>query len=588
VQDADAARASLTEAGAAFASADERLDAPWVVPASWLPGARRQVLAARALADAGSLAVRAGVGAVQALEARPAGGFRVRNGRIDLDSLAAAADGLRSGLPFAERAVLAVEDAPVGWLLPPLANVRADAERRIVRGRDVLARGLAGLDAAPTLLGADGRKRYLIAASNLSELRGTGGFFNFFALVDATDGKLDLLDTGRATAEFPHPGRTDVDVPDWYRRAYARYAATELLQNVNMTTDFPTVGSILAQITPDRVDGVIQIDPDGIAALLQLTGPVRVEGWPDAITPDNVSEITQHEVYKRFDQDKPERDEFIEALIRTVFGRLLSSNISMGEPSLEILGAAVNGGHIQTYVTEPDAQESLSAAGLARGVERAYDATDVFSLVNENGSGSKIDWFLRRDVRITVAPDTGDGTATMRASISMRNQAPAAGLPGYIIGGSHVDAGVNRSIVIMLRPPFDELGEIVVDGRPQSVSRDQEAALRSYHGEVTIEPEGSVSMQATFTAPDALIGTGRHRTYRLHILQQPVAFPDAYSVTIEVPDGWRARGAATFDGKLTSDVVLEVELDQTLPAWLFETAVQRPFRLAKRLVTDLF
>ena len=96
-----------------------------------------------------------------------------------------------------------------------------------------------------------------------------------------TDGDVDvgrLLRTGvwNGTLE-------DSATPSTTRRSttckrYGQFRPQFNLQNVNLSPDFPTVGKVLETLAPEAgvgdVDGVIAVDPEGLAALLELTGPV--------------------------------------------------------------------------------------------------------------------------------------------------------------------------------------------------------------------------------------------------------------------------------------------------------------------------
>jgi hypothetical protein len=58
---------------------------------------------------------------------------------------------------------------------------------------------------------------------------------------------------------------------------------------------------VIADLYPQSggtpVDGVIAVDPEGLAAMMRLTGPITVPEWPVPITSANVSAITQNEAY---------------------------------------------------------------------------------------------------------------------------------------------------------------------------------------------------------------------------------------------------------------------------------------------------
>lgn len=597
-QDAATVRRAAAEAASSFQAADQRLRSPALVPFRFAPVLDRNIAVARALAASGGLAARAADRLAGAVEARPAGGWAVGGGRIDLEALMSASERLaavRDDLGDARRFVQA---SPSSWLVGPVSRLRRQGERDIVDAEKTAASGATGLDLAVRMLGGAEPRRYYVAMGSLSELRGTGAFMGLFGTLDAAGGKLSFQMSGRPNASLPPPSTVDLRAPRWYVMTYARHAGTRLWANINVSPDFPTVGALIARALEQpesigHVDGVIGVDPLAAAELLRATGPISVPSWPEPIDATNVSRVSQFEAYARFGAQSGRRTDFLASLSEAIFQRVLSSGLRLDEPTLAGLGQAAAGGHIQVYATRPEEERVLRELGLARGVDRARDATDVLGVVTENWSPSKIDWFLRRRVSYEVRLNPGDAGREVqgRLRLELRNEAPPAGFPDYILGTNarEVPYAHNRQLLLLLRPPEDQLhGELRVDGVAQPVSGDRERELRNYSRFVTIAPGGRAVVEADFDVPGGLRGTGRERVYRLHVLRQPVAHPDAYSVRIVPPKGWKVEGRTTFDGPLHSDLVLEVRLEQTVRALVFDAAVLRPFRLARALMRSIF
>lgn len=592
-QDADGARSILERARTEFTRAEGDLSSGLVLPASYVPLVRRQVKTARALVGAGRLIADAGLAAADAADARPPGGWRAAGGAIELDALGRAVVPVERSREALARARRTLESAPSSLIVPPVAAQLDEALRRVREAERGVARAAAGFEAAPALLGAEGKRRYFMAFDNLAELRGTGGLIGYFAVLEVEDGRLALGEpAGRPQEDFPPPEESGPKTPEWFLNSYRRYGVLHDWRNINITTDFPTVARIILQVTPEDVgplDGVIQMDPIALSSLLRLTGPVTAPDLPEPLTSDNVSEITQHEAYVRFAR-RPDRVEFLGDVVGVVFEKLLASNVRVNERLLELLGGMVSGGHIQMYSAVPSEQEALEAVGLARHASRTEDATDVLGFVSNNSSGNKIDWFLRRRVRYGVDLDPGTNEASFRLEADLTNGAPGAGLPAYIIGSPdpNLADGENRTITMLLRSRDDALEEMTVSGEPVQPSRDREDRLLAYQTIHVIPPGGRVTVAATGVVHGAVRGTDRERVYRLHVLRQPVAHPDRFELTLEAPESWRIEGTRTFSGPLTSDLVVEVRLVHRFEAWLVERAVLGPFRLVRDIVSAVF
>ena len=84
-----------------------------------------------------------------------------------------------------------------------------------------------------------------------------------------------------------------------------------------------------------EVDGVVRIDPTGLARLLRLTGPVEVDGLPYPLDATNVEAFLEVEQYRLFDVAEERSDllgqvgaRVFEVLSRLVARPVLSSNTS--------------------------------------------------------------------------------------------------------------------------------------------------------------------------------------------------------------------------------------------------------------------
>lgn len=313
---------------------------------------------------------------------------------------------------------------------------------------------------------------------------------------------------------------------------------------------------------------------------------MEVPSWPKPITAGNVSSVTQHDVYVRYEGDREARTTFFAELIDAVFTKVLSSNISMTPSSATELGVAVQGGHLLVYSRHRDDQRALERLAVAGDLDRARGSTDVLGVITENAVASKVDWFLRRDVRYEVRLRPAEGSARGRLEVALRNLAPSSGESADVVEPirSFLPTGTNRQIVLYARPGSDRLGRL--DGPSAALA--SERALRVYHTSATIPARERVQMGAVFVVPDALEGTGDELTYRLHVLRQPVAHADVYEVGVVVPKGWTAEGDTRFIGDLRSDLVMDVTLRKTTRAKLLDTLALEPWRAVRDFFGRIF
>ena len=151
---------------------------------------------------------------------------------------------------------------------------------------------------------------------------------------------------------------------------------------------------------------------------MRLTGPVEVAGWPDAITPENVVEVTLHQAYVRFPDAR--RITFLADVARAVWVRLLTTDVPVRRDALAEVGRAVRARRLLFHLRRPQEQRALEALG-ADGALRGSIA-----LVTQNAAGHKMDLWLRRrlDVALRLRPD---GSADVRAWVTLANGGPSSG-----------------------------------------------------------------------------------------------------------------------------------------------------------------
>lgn len=338
---------------------------------------------------------------------------------------------------------------------------------------DVLARGLALIQ---HLAGGDGPRRFLIAVANTAEMRGSGGMILNYGILEGRNGVIDLTAFGRIDELLlTGPVASDL-VPADYLARWAGFDPLSRWRQANLAGDFTVVAPVLeamyTKATGRAVDGVIQIDPAGLSALLDGVGPVRVPEVGE-VRGDNVLALTLNEAYLRFPSIE-ERSDVLGDVAEAAFRRLVDGDI----PSLRTLATrlieAVDGRHVLVHMASPRAQSAIVAFG-AEGALPPVDQSESLALTVQNLSGTKLDYYV--DTRLEVAGDRPAGEfGTVQATMTLSNTAPPTGVgSSYVFGPGPTEtplpAGVERALVTLYLP----LGTTVED----------------VTGDVTVEPVAS-------------------------------------------------------------------------------------------------
>lgn len=521
------ARESFEKARVDFARVDRRLNAWWTVPSRAVP-----ILAqhARALGATAQEGVGLSLTARETAEAADYESLRYESGQFDLARIASVQAPLVRTSRSIRSSRRAIADERSPWLLPPLANGLDDFDEELDRAGDEAEVARQAVAVAPGLLGGNGPRRYFVAFVTPAELRGSGGFIGSYAELVANDGRLRLARSGATTsleARLP-PGGADILGPKEYLDRYGRFEPGRYLRDITFSPHFPYDAEVLRQVYPQtgapKVDGVISIDPIALAELLRFTGPVRVEGFDRTLTADNAAEFLLADNYELF-QDNETQISALSELTRTAFDRLTTGNLPGPRRVGAVLGPMTRAGRIRLWSPLPAEQALFARIGATGAFPRPRAGQDFLALASQNSGNNKIDVFQKRtiDYRVRIADD---GRMEATARITIRNDAPARGLPPYVLGNRQGDPPGTNTMLLSVYSPH-RLDMASLDGRPVGMEAQREAGYRAYTRRVTVPQGGSITLVLSFVG--TLDPSG---DYRLALAPHPTVNPDRLMVTV--------------------------------------------------------
>ena len=543
-----------------FAKAQERLDGPLVSVGLEVPGLAQNLRAVRTLSALGSRLAASGRELAASVDPDA---LRISKGLVPIDEIERVAPELARAARTLATSRRALEQIDHAYLLPVVQHAVDGLDVQLVnaaRSADVAADGARLL---PAMMGGDGSRRYFLAVANNAELRATGGFIGNWGLLAVDRGHLKL-ERFRRISDLNHegPGRRHLHAPEEFVRRYGRFEIPRSWQNVIMSPDFPTVGGVIsdlyAQSTPPAVDGVISVDPPGLAAILELTGPVTVAGWPEPLTSANVVDVTLREAYERFPSDA--RVEFLGQVADAVWKAFTTRDLPRPAQLMRVLGTAVREKHVLLYSSRPVEEAFFDRVGASGRV--APIRSDALLVVNQNASGNKVDYYLQRqlDIRVALqpiqdAPTTSTVTArgesaptaaalTTTLRLVLANEAPAGGLSRTAIGpfSSAFRAGENKTFVSIYTPLDFESAQ--VDGQSSELESARELGRNVYSRFVSIPPKSRRSLTLRLRGAVPIEADG---WYSLDLARQAVLNADEVTVEISVPRGWRIAETVGLD-----------------------------------------
>ncbi|MEO1063534.1 MAG: DUF4012 domain-containing protein [Actinomycetota bacterium] len=546
----------LAEARELWSSLASDLDAPWFLPARATPVAGQHLNAVLRLSESGADVAGAGASLLSELDAIDLG---VSAGAIDLTGVESLQDPADAVVAEADALLAALDEVDTPWLVAPAADRLDEARVDLADGIETIRDANAFLTLAPELLGRDEPQEYLVLFGTTAENRGGGGFAGNFAELTADDGRIVVSGIGRGETINDGLPEGGADLDPALVEAYEPFSPQLFVQNIAVSPDFDVTGAAAAamyeQSTGRAVDGVLMLDHTAMAALVDLTGPVQVDGR--RIGARAIGDFVLVDNYVLYDDDEDARLQALDQLVLGVASQLTAIEAPSPWRLADTFGPVVRGRGLQFWSPRTDVADALATIGLS-GRFPEPDGRDLLAVVTRNMGGNKIDAFLERTITYapTVDPATGELQAT--AVIELTNSAPPTGLPDAIIGNNDqgFPFGTNVSEVTVFTPSV--LTSARLDGDEVAMSTSEELGWLRHRYEVMIPPESTVRLEL-----DLIGALDVREGYRLTVPVQALPRPDALTVDLDDERWARAEvhGAGETDGRtitVREDLSLEV------------------------------
>ena len=481
----------LRDASAEFRAAEDAAGSPLLAPMRLLPVSGRQIRSVDALSAAAALTTDAAADAVGSLSEildRPAGQAGNR--------LSTASDVGRVLVVLQTR----IEDLDLGpseGLIGSLADARTRFAEEYGSVLDTLDTAVVGVTGVTAFL--EGPNRYIVMAANNAEMRAGSGMFLQMGSMTIVDGEFDLGEF-QATADLklPEPGATvDPDI----EAIWGPLEPAQDWRNLNVTPRFEESARMATEMWAsagrEPVDGVMAIDVVGLRNLLEVVGPVEIDGvdGPMSISADNIEDELLVFQYLGLEEEDPlsiERRAQLGRVAAAVFETFNQGSLSATE-LLQVLQDSGVGRHLLLWSDDRDQQRAWEALGAAGEVDH-----DDMMLSILNRGGNKLDPYLRTTAELTSSIQ-GD-LRHVQLEVTIRNEADP-GLPRYVAGpypGTDLQPGEYLGLLTLTVP--GGAGDPVVTGADlRATGQDGEA--RTIVSNVRIPRGDSLTVTIEFDLP---------------------------------------------------------------------------------------
>ena len=373
-----------------------------------------------------------------------------------------------------QAAVTDVAGTLAGRLSPPsgtflLGRVRRAADRVYAEAskREAELRSVgAGLRVVEDIAGASGDRRYLLAIANSAEMRGSGGMILSYGVLTSHAGKVTLVHVGPIDEIKLSAPETATAFPADFTKSYGGLAPTSDWREENLMSDFtvdaPVMEAMYQQATGQHVDGVIQVDSAGLAAVLAGVGPVPTAdlGTVDASNAVTVTLSTSYQLYPQ----RSVRQDYNGEVADAAFKRLTSGQFSSLRPLGTALVEASKQRHVLMYADDPTDETAIRFLGFDGALPPPR--TSFTQLTVQNFGGNKLDYYLFTSLRLEGRRPSQTGSR-VSAIIDLANAAPPGQtVPQEVFGPSLPgdQPGAYYGLVTLYLPAGSYLKSASTDG----------------------------------------------------------------------------------------------------------------------------
>ena len=521
----EAARDRLDDAAGTLESLPARL-------VGWLPIIRQNFDAIHTVAE-GATPVLTTAGELGTTIRDVLDGGVFEGGAVDLEVLARLEGPLRAE---AEALTSLIDDLEVrrnGWLAPPLWSEMDDLLTRL-RTLETSTRNAADLAAiTPQLLGRDGERIYLVALMNNTELRGAGGILSGVGSVTVTDGRMTLGEFSHYKELADEPPFRKVPSPPDFEEHFGGYKAdTTRWVTTTSSPDLPDVALVASRLFEltegTKTDGVIFVDPRGLAALMPPAANLDVPTTDRSLTASELPQYVYREAYSELGGAVSRRRDSLIDLGRAAFDEIFKRGF--GRPSvIRSAAEAFAGGHIGMVAFAPDESRVLERLGVSR--ELAVPEYDGVLATVQNVGGNKLDSYARRRIHHGCRID-GEGGSRCVTSVSIENMTPR-GLTRFEY--QYLPYGLFKNVVEVYVPERAELLGVAMGGEPADFFEQPEDGFKAIGLYLKIPRGRETEMTVTYELPPG-------NRYELEVVPQPLVTDALVTVALETPSTWSIEG----------------------------------------------
>ncbi|MEK9157973.1 MAG: DUF4012 domain-containing protein, partial [Patescibacteria group bacterium] len=261
------------------------------------------------------------------------------------------------------------------------------------------------------LVTANGYKRYLVMFQNASELRPTGGFPGTYGVISFKDGKLDNIFVddvynldGQLKEHIVPPLQLQHITPTWGMR------------DANWYVDFPmsakSIETFYKKESGQSVDGVIVVNPEMVAKVLGIIGPIEMPEYKLTLTSENILTTIQDQV--EYGSNRAQPKQIVKDFAPLFFAKIYSASPDKWLEIFSTLVMSINEHNVLMNFNDLSLQSFVTDKGFGGQVHQGDK--DYLMATITNVKGSKTDAVTDTSLSIDTAFEQDSAIHTVTIS----------------------------------------------------------------------------------------------------------------------------------------------------------------------------
>ncbi|WIB00737.1 DUF4012 domain-containing protein [Curtobacterium sp. MCBA15_012] len=382
--------------------------------------------------------------------------FAPKDGKVDLEPLVRAQAPVQQAATTIDRAKQDADAIDVSGTLSPVTSAVNQLRNALLSVSSQVDVANRVVQLAPAMLGRDGDRRYLLLFQNNAELRAGGGIPGAVALLNVQDGGISLQEQRSGQSFGPYP-ESVLPLDDGTKGLYGDITG-RYMQDVTLTPRFDVSATLAREMwkreTGTEVDGVLAMDPVTLGYLLQATGPVQLPTG-DTLNSDNAVSLLLNGVYVRY-PNPAVQDAFFASAASSVFQKISSGGFD-AKQFIAALTKASGEDRLRLWSADSGEERLIGGTAMAGELPTASRDTRQFGVYLNDGTGSKMDYYLQKTVSVGSSVCRKDGLPTSAVEVTITNTAPAdaaTSLPKYVTGGGAfgTEPGKIKTLIAVYAP----------------------------------------------------------------------------------------------------------------------------------------